>query len=121
MTELTALPDGPFLTTPATFKGITVVKYDTGDKAIVAKFHDNFAGRANRIHRFVSLFRHAERMERLLIDLAGVTGPDSAQLPSTTPQKRLGQFQRAAGTSSGAITSVMRNFGYAGCSFVRRI
>jgi hypothetical protein len=103
MTDLTELPYGPFLTTPATFKGITVVENDTGDEAIVAEFHDNVAGGQNRIHRFVSLFKHAERMERLLKDLAGIADLDGTPLAPATPQERLGQFQHAAGVLLDAI------------------
>jgi hypothetical protein len=103
MTELIELPYGSFFTSPPPFKGITVVEHDSGDEAIVAEFHDNFAGGQNRIHRFVSLFKHAERMERLLKDLAGLAQKDGAPLAPATPQERLGQFQRAAGVLLDAI------------------
>ncbi|NEX60160.1 hypothetical protein [Noviherbaspirillum galbum] len=88
MIEFEELPHGPLLSHGQDMKGITVVDHTEGVEAIVAEFHDNFDNGRNRVHRFVSLFRHAERMETLLKDLAASVTLDARTLARLQEQAR---------------------------------
>lgn len=66
MTELSELPYGAALTPFAGAQGIVVVDHDGGEEAVVAQFFDNFLDGQNRIHKFVALLTHAEKMGALL-------------------------------------------------------